>query len=102
MYVSRQAVSKWETGQGYPDLETLIHLSDLFNITLDELVRGDQTLESKLIRESRSPISVWGYVLVVLGIMVTFLGGSKFPPNLTNKGFIAYLMGALVLVTLGI
>lgn len=100
--VSRQAVSKWETGQGYPDLETLIHLSDLFHITLDELVRGDQSLESKLIRDSRNSASVWGYVLVALGIMVAFWGGSKFPVDLMNKGFIAYLTGALVLVTLGI
>ena len=40
LHVSRQAISKWETGQSYPDLEKLIQLSDIFGITLDELVRG--------------------------------------------------------------
>lgn len=37
--VSRQAVSKWESGQTYPEIEKLIILCDLFEITLDELVR---------------------------------------------------------------
>ena len=37
--VSRQSVSKWETGQSVPDLDKLIKLADLFGITVDELVR---------------------------------------------------------------
>ena len=37
--VSRQSVSKWETGQSVPDLDKLIKLSDLFGVTLDELAR---------------------------------------------------------------
>lgn len=38
--VSRQSVSKWETDASVPDLDKLVKLSDLFEITLDELVRG--------------------------------------------------------------
>ena len=37
--VSRQTVSKWETGQSYPDFQRLVLLSDYFGLTLDELVR---------------------------------------------------------------
>ena len=37
--VSRQAVSKWESGQGYPEVEKLIQLSDLLGISLDELMK---------------------------------------------------------------
>lgn len=37
--VSRQSVSKWETGQSVPDLDKLIKLADLFGVTLDELAR---------------------------------------------------------------
>ena len=39
--VSRQSVSKWETGGATPDLDKLLALCDLFGITLDELVRGE-------------------------------------------------------------
>ena len=40
LHVSAQAVSKWETDAGLPDLDRLIALSGLYNITLDELVKG--------------------------------------------------------------
>lgn len=43
MNVSRQSVSKWEAGQSTPELERLIELAELFDVTLDELVRGDSS-----------------------------------------------------------
>ena len=39
LYVSRQTISKWESGQSYPDFQRLVLLSDYFGLTLDELVR---------------------------------------------------------------
>ena len=39
--VSRQAVSKWESGLTEPDVQTLIKLSDIFEVSLDELVKGE-------------------------------------------------------------
>ena len=42
MDVSRQSVSKWETGASIPDLDKLMKLADYFNITLDELVKGEE------------------------------------------------------------
>ena len=38
--VSRQTISKWEIGDSTPDMEKLIAISDLFDISLDELVHG--------------------------------------------------------------
>lgn len=40
--VSRQSVSKWETDASVPELDKLLHLSQLFGVTLDELVTGDE------------------------------------------------------------
>ena len=39
--VSRQSVSKWETGEAYPETDKLIVLCDMFNVSLDVMVRGD-------------------------------------------------------------
>ena len=39
--VSRQTVSKWEVGESTPDMEKLVAISDLFEISLDELVKGE-------------------------------------------------------------
>jgi len=37
--VSRQAVSKWESGQSYPEMDKMLSLSELFNVTMDSLVK---------------------------------------------------------------
>ncbi len=41
--VSRQSVSKWETGESFPETEKIIVLCDIFGVTMDELMRGDVT-----------------------------------------------------------
>jgi len=42
--ISRQSVSKWERGENFPDINNLLRLSELYNVSLDELVRGSQFL----------------------------------------------------------
>lgn len=41
IYVTRQTVSNWENGKSYPDIHSLLMLSTLFNISLDQLIKGD-------------------------------------------------------------
>jgi transcriptional regulator with XRE-family HTH domain len=41
IYVTRQTISNWETQRSYPDVQSLLLLSVLFNVSLDELVKGD-------------------------------------------------------------
>ena len=41
LYITRQTLSNWETGKTYPDINSLLRLSDLFHVSLDELVKGD-------------------------------------------------------------
>ncbi|MCM3112867.1 helix-turn-helix domain-containing protein [Lederbergia lenta] len=53
IHVSRQSVSKWETGKNYPNIEIIIDLSDLFGITIDELLRSDEELKEKVIQDSK-------------------------------------------------
>lgn len=45
--VSRQAVSKWESGQSYPEMEKLFIICDMFHCDMDSLVNGDLTLEDQ-------------------------------------------------------
>lgn len=40
--VSRQAVAKWESGYVYPDISNLIKISELFNVTVDYLVKDQE------------------------------------------------------------
>ena len=58
-YVSRQTVSNWETEKSYPDVHSLLILSSLFGVSLDELIKGDvetmkntvQNTDAKLLRK---------------------------------------------------
>lgn len=51
--VTRQAISNWENGNNYPDIPTLIKISDLYKISLDTLLKGDQDLMTKFQADSR-------------------------------------------------
>ena len=44
LYVSRTAISKWEAGRGYPNLDSLKEIAKFFDITIDELLSGDELL----------------------------------------------------------
>ena len=41
VYVTRQTISNWENNKNYPDIHSLLLLSSLFNISLDQLIKGD-------------------------------------------------------------
>ena len=45
LFVSRTAVSKWESGRGYPNLESLKDISRLFGVSIDELLSNDELIE---------------------------------------------------------
>lgn len=44
LYVSRTAISKWESGRGYPNIDSLKTISKFFAVTIDELLSGDELL----------------------------------------------------------
>lgn len=55
--VSRQSISKWENNFAVPELDKLMKLSEIFNITLDELVKGEITQNKKLQLKQMDKIS---------------------------------------------
>ena len=52
VYVSRQTVSNWETGKNYPDIHSVLLLSSVFNVSLDQLIKGDVEIMKKGIKET--------------------------------------------------
>src|SRR5699024_140591 len=45
LFVSRTAVSKWESGKGYPSIDSLKYMSKLFNISIDDLLSSEEILD---------------------------------------------------------
>lgn len=77
--VSRTTISNWEIGRSYPDLESVVELSDLYNISLDELLREDEDMVKKLSNDSKvlnklikiSRIVCVLFVVLFLGMTLT-------------------------------
>ena len=50
--VSRQTISNWENGRSLPDIISILKLSDLYCISVDELLKGDQKMQKKLEKDA--------------------------------------------------
>ena len=44
LFVSRTAISKWESGRGYPSIDSLKEIAKYFSVTIDELLSSDEVL----------------------------------------------------------
>ena len=51
--VSRQTISNWENGKSLPDIVSIIRMSELYDLSLDELLKGDATLLNKIERDMK-------------------------------------------------
>ncbi|MGM9947866.1 helix-turn-helix domain-containing protein [Floccifex sp.] len=51
IYVTRQTISNWETGKSYPDIHSLLLLSSLFDVSLDQLIKGDIETMKEMVNE---------------------------------------------------
>lgn len=74
--VSRQAITKWETNKGIPDISNLIALSDEFGLSLDELIKEDGAVKKKIISDSSAKkwhILVIVYLLAILAYIAYFV-----------------------------
>ena len=69
-HVTRQTVSNWENEKSYPDLELLVKMSDMFDISLDALLKGDSKMVKTIDQERR------------IG-MINYKNGSGFLPDMS-------------------
>lgn len=71
--VSRQTVSNWENSKSYPDLGSLLKLSDLFEISLDNLIKGDITMmKTEISQEARNRFNRESILYAILLTMMIF------------------------------
>ena len=61
--VSRQAITKWETGKGIPDIANQSAISDEFDLSLDQLIKDDIAVKKKVISDSSS--KKWHILVIV-------------------------------------
>ena len=83
--VSRQTISNWENGKSLPDIVSVMNLSDLYQISLDELLKGDQKMREKMKKDAtifktnKRLIMTTGMIVlavVVIYLVSFFIGGA--------------------------
>jgi transcriptional regulator with XRE-family HTH domain len=105
--VSRQSVSKWESDLAYPETDKLIRLSELFDCSLDYLLRDDQETQSsqaeepslsrRFLRERKSERTLWGLPLWHIGRRAR----GVFAIGLNAQGVVAVGLKATGVISFG-
>lgn len=81
LYVSRQTISNWENDKSYPDIHSLLMISELFKISLDDLVKGDIEIMEEKINKSvigsfKKDNNIYGVLLIIC--LLTAIPMSRF------------------------
>lgn len=80
LFVSRQTISNWENEKSYPDIISIIRLSDLYSISLDELLKGDQKMmehlneSTDIVKSNRKLTGAVIANILLFPIMLVFAG----------------------------
>ena len=79
IYVSRQTISNWENDKTYPDVNSLVLLSEVFQISLDTLIKGDvDVMKDAIQKEEIHKMKRYGTIYTVLLIAVAVLAVPLF------------------------
>ena len=118
LYVSRTAISKWESGRGYPNIDSLKEISNYFSVTIDELLSSEKLL-SIVEKENKANIQnmcdwlfglldIFAIVLIVLPLYPNVQAGFVYSVNLfaytqiTPLNRFLYWIMIVLLVVVGI
>ena len=94
LYVSRTAVSKWESGRGYPNIDSLKEISKFFSVSIDELLSGEKLLSIGE-KENKSNIrnmcdllfgivDLFSLILIILPLYPNTIDDFVYSVNLLN------------------
>lgn len=87
--VSRQAISKWESGTAVPESEKLITISNYFGVSVDYLLKDEEEFKEKATDSSaeEKPKMIAGIIICIAGIVAMVIWGllSIFSPEASNR-----------------
>ena len=67
VYVSRQTISNWENDKSYPDVNSLVLLSEIFQISLDKLIKGDiEVMKDVIQKEEIEKMNRYGRIYTIM------------------------------------
>ncbi|MDD6154918.1 MAG: helix-turn-helix transcriptional regulator [Eubacteriales bacterium] len=99
--VSRVTVSHWENGRSLPDIASLITLSDLYQISLDELVKGDPKMKDKIVQDAKNQAALKRTIMIML-IATLIIAGIHFVSLIVGGGFKDFWQAAMPYILIAI
>ena len=101
LMVSRQTISNWENGKSLPDIVSIMNLSNLYQISIDELLKGDKRMKEKIEKDA-NVAKVRGRVLVTTAVIALGFGIIYSISIFTGGAFHEFCTGAIQWVMLGV
>ncbi|WP_129045599.1 helix-turn-helix domain-containing protein [Companilactobacillus metriopterae] len=100
LFVSRQTISNWENEVSYPDLNMLVKISDLYNLSLDKLIKANESMRISLSKEGLNRRLNLILLLLVINslIMVTILLLQNLNPSITINSISRFMIVAAVII----
>lgn len=102
LLVSRQTISNWENGKSLPDIISIIMMSELYELSLDEMMKGDKALLKKVERDvgavkAEKRLIKFAWISIVIAIILMILG-----EIIEGNPVIDFMNGALPWILLGL
>jgi transcriptional regulator with XRE-family HTH domain len=95
IYVTRQTISSWENDKSYPDINSLILLSQVFDMTIDNLIKGDlEMMKQKIETNDITSMKQYRNLAYIGAIICAFL----LPPSM----FLGFIPGLIIATVIGI
>ncbi|MBU7567664.1 helix-turn-helix transcriptional regulator [Weissella hellenica] len=73
IHISRQSISKWEQNRALPSITNIIMMSNLFNMSLDELMKDDATLAAQMDAKMKVSKTLRGFLISLLSAFILFI-----------------------------
>lgn len=74
VYVSRQTISNWENNKSYPDINSIVLLSENFEISIDNLIKGDvEQMKKEINSEEVKKLNLYATIMAILMLVATIL-----------------------------
>lgn len=90
--VSRQTISSWENNRNLPDLEMVVRIAKIFTLSLDQLILGDPTMATKLVKDGsemrKIKFTLYTTIIMILAGIGCFLLSSIIGSTIDANGML--------------
>lgn len=102
VFVTRQTISNWENNKSYPDIHSLLLLSKIFNVSLDQLIKGDIDIMKEEIKSTNvKNFNLYGGIFGSL-LIITVISTAPLVYYFGSYGFMVLILLLIIMLILAL